>query len=80
MKSHLIWVFTGDASSYDVSSWAWHTDWILKAYDGVSPGCFSIKQTDVLYSMEGDAHRNLQGVTNILLKLRANPCWVFWFY
>lgn len=59
MKSYLIWVFTGDPSSYDMSSWAWHTDWILKVYDGVTPGCFSIKQTDVFYSMKGDAHCDL---------------------
>lgn len=77
MKSYLIWVFTGDPSSYDVSSWAWHTGSILKVYDGVTPGCFSIKQTDVLYSMKRDAHCNLQGVANTPLRLSTNPLWAF---
>lgn len=75
--SHLIWVFTGDPSGYHMSSGAWHADWILKVYDGVTPGRFSIKQTDVLYPMKGNAHCNLQGVTNTPLKLKGNPFWVF---
>lgn len=73
MKSYLIWVFAGDPSSYDMSPGARQTDRILKAYYGVTPGCFSIKQTDILDSIKRDAHCDLQGVTNTPLRLRTNP-------
>lgn len=60
-----------------MSPGARQTDRILKAYYGVTPGCFSIKQTDILDSIKRDAHCDLQGVSNTPLRLRTNPFRVF---
>lgn len=59
MESHLVRILTGDPGSYDVPSWRRHAVWSLKVNGGLAPWSFSIKQADVLDSMEGDAHRNL---------------------
>lgn len=60
IEVYLVRVLTGDSSSYDMPSWTWHAVWSLKVNDGVTPWSFSVKQTDVLDSVKGDAHSNLQ--------------------
>lgn len=63
MKFYLVWILAGDAGCNNVPSWNRNAVWSFKVDDGVTPRTFPIKHSDILNSVQRDAHRNLPDKT-----------------